>query len=195
MRPFRSRKGQGQARALSDALDRTRQHALRATGAPIDVQLLGQVSGSQDWPRIFEHWTHRGGLTGSWPRQLAANELVLNLWPISPGTLRLNTGLAAKPEKRQPRKLLSTPWLLGFDPTEKDMTGEGALLTAIPQWIDDVVFEHGEYPNGVRLAPPILEEWASKGRLVRRRVITFDLAWPLPPADDLTWPPPTTASP
>ncbi len=115
---------------------------------------------------------------------------MLNLWPISPGTVGLTTGVGAKPERRQPRKLLSTPWLLGFDPAQSGVNSEGALLSAIPRWIDDVVVAHGEFPGGLLLAPPILEEWASKGRLVRRAVLTFDLDWQLPAAEGVTWPAP-----
>jgi hypothetical protein len=163
------------------------------------VQLLGQVSGSHDWPRIFAYWARRGAPIGGWPQRLRPGELVLNLWPIVPGTVALTTGVAATPEQRQPPKLrdtdtpwqlLSTPWMSGFDPAQPGVNGEGALLSAVPRWIDDVVIEHNEFPDGVRLAPPILEEWAPKGHLVRRTVLTFDLDWQLPPAEDVTWPAP-----
>ena len=186
-------------RALRDALERVERHAARTARPPAVVQLLCQVSGGKDWPRIHAYWARRGGLIGAWPRQLRPGELVLNLWPIVPGTVGLTTGFAAVPEKRQPPKLretdnpwqlLSTPWMLGFDPAQPGISSEGALLTAIPRWIDDVVIEHNEYPNGVSLAPPILEEWATKGRLLRRTILTFDLDWQLPAAEGITWPPP-----
>jgi hypothetical protein len=191
---FRARRGGGPERVLLKALKRTREFTERAPGTPTDVQLLGQVSGGRDWPAIFEYWTRRDGMTGGWPRQLKANELVLNLWPVAPGTIGLTTGMGEKPSKRQPRKLLSAPWLLGFDPTEKGVNTENALRNAIARWIDDVVFEHDEFPGGLRLAPPILEEWASKGRLVRRNALTLGAQWQLPPADDVTWPPPSSIS-
>ena len=195
MRAFPLRAAHRPQRELRDTLKRAERHAARTAGPPTDVQLLGQVSGSRDWPRIHAYWTRRTGLTGGWPRQLRPGELVLNLWPIVPGTVRLTTGFAATPERRQPPKLrdtpwqlLSTPWLLGFDSAQPGVNSEGALLNATARWIDDVVIEHNEYPNGVRLAPPILEEWASKGRLVRRIILTFDLDWQLPPAEGIAWP-------
>ena len=197
MRAFPFRATHRPERVLRDALDAAKQHAAHTGRPPTDVQLLGQVSGGEDWPRIHAYWTRRTGLTGGWPRQLRPGELVLNLWPIIPGAVGLTTGIAAKPERRQPPKLrdtpwqlLSTPWLLGFDPAQPGVNSEGALLKATARWIDDVVLKHDEYPDGVRLAPPILEEWASKGRLVRRAILTFDLGWPLPPADGITWPVP-----
>lgn len=154
----------------------------------MEVQLLGQVSGAADWPQIREYWTRRAGLTGSWPTRLAPNELVLNLWPIPLGQLHLTTGVGLKPQKRQPSKLLSTPALASFDPIQRGTNADDALARAIAGWIDDVL-EHGEYPSGVWLAPPILEEWAPKGQLVRRRVLTFRLDWQLAPAEGVLWPP------
>jgi hypothetical protein len=35
----------------------------------------------------------------------------------------------------------------------------------------------------MRFAPPILEEWAARGRLLLREIIDFGLHWSLPPAD------------
>jgi hypothetical protein len=115
---------------------------------------------------------------------------MLNLWPVPPGYIGLTTGIGLKPQKRQPRTLLSSPFLLNWDPTRRPVDTKDALLAAIPSWIDDIVFERHEYPNGIQLAPPILEEWASKGRLVRRTVLTFNLDWQLAPAEDVTWPAP-----
>jgi hypothetical protein len=191
---FRARQGGGPERVLLKALKRAREYTERAPGPPADVQLLGQVSGARDWPQIFEYWTRRDGMTGGWPRQLKTNELVLNLWPLAPGTIGLTTGVGEKPAKRQPRNTLSAPWLLGFDPTEQGVNTENALRNAISHWIDDVVFEHDEFPSGLRLAPPILEEWASKGRLVRRNVLTLEAQWQLPPAEGVTWPPTSSMS-
>jgi hypothetical protein len=190
MRDFRARRDRGGQRLLRVAVDRASKFTARTDGSPVEVQLLGQVSESKDWPHILSYWTRRTGLTGSWPQRLRPDELVLNLWPISPGTVGLTTGIGAKPEKRQPRKLLSTPSLLSFDPTQRHVNSEGALTQAIASWVDDVVIAHSEYPNGLLLAPPILEEWAPKGQLRRRTILTFDLDWQLPSAENVTWPAP-----
>jgi hypothetical protein len=175
-------------RLLRDALERVNEHAARAGGSPTDVQLLGQVSISGDWPQIREYWTRRAGLTGSWPNRVGSSDVILNLWPISPGRLQLTTGVGAKPQKRQPQKLLGTPALACFDPLQSRTSADEALARTVASWVDDVL-AHEEFRGGLRLAPPILEEWASKGRLVSRRVLTFGLEWPLAAADGLTWPP------
>jgi hypothetical protein len=115
---------------------------------------------------------------------------VLNLWPCAPGCVKLTTGVGLRVAKRQPRQLLSTPALLRFDPRERRISNEGALGQAIVSWVEDVLIEHDEYPHGVRFAPPILEEWEPKGRLVRRTIPTFEVDWQLPAADGVIWPPP-----
>jgi hypothetical protein len=37
--------------------------------------------------------------------------------------------------------------------------------------------------QALRLAPPVLEPWATGGRLVSRAVVDFELEWSLPAAD------------
>jgi hypothetical protein len=186
MRIFRTRRGPD--RLLRDALERTRAHTASAAGTPTDVQLLGQISGSRDWPLIREYWTRRSGLTGSWPARLAPGELALNLWPIPPGRLQLTTGVGGSPQKRQPRTVLGTPALIRYDGNSPTATADEALARAIHSWVTDVL-AHNEYGSGLELAPPILEAWAPKGRLISRRVVTFDLDWPLASAGGVTWPP------
>ena len=177
-------------RQVRDAIKRARAYAQSTAREPTAVQLVAQISGHEDWPQIRDYWTRRAGLTGSWPQWLKPGEHVLNLWPCAPGTVQLTTGVGLKPPKRQPRQLLSTPALLRFDPSERRITNKGALAQAIVGWVDDVVIVHGEYTNGIRFAPPILEEWASKGRLVSRTIATFQVEWQLPAADGVVWPPP-----
>jgi hypothetical protein len=191
MKVFRARGDRGGDRLLRDALERASAHTASAAESPTDVQLLGQISGGTDWPQIREYWTRRSGMTGSWPTRLGPNELVLNLWPIPPGHLQLTSGVGLKAQKRQPRKLLSTPALLIFDASSSTTSPDDAFVRAIASWIDDVLV-HNEYPGGLRLAPPILEEWAPKGRLATRRVLTFDLDWQLAPAEGVTWPQPAS---
>ena len=86
--------------------------------------------------------------------------------------------------------MLSTPSLLSFDPAQRRLNSESALAQAIASWVDDVVVAHSEFPNGLVLAPPILEEWAPKGQLLRRAILTFNLDWQLPSAEGVTWPAP-----
>jgi hypothetical protein len=186
MRIFRSRSRPDGL--LREVLERTSAHTANAAGTPTDVQLLGQISGSRDWPLIREFWTRRSGLTGSWPARLAPGELALNLWPIPPGRLQLTTGVGASPQKRQPRKVLGTPALVCYDGNSPTATAEEALARAIHNWLTDVL-AHNEYGNGLQLAPPILEVWAPKGRLESRSVVMFDLDWPIPSAEGVTWPP------
>src|ERR1700676_4881171 len=112
MRVFRARRLD---RQLRRALKRASAHMSSTAGSPTEVQLLGQISGSGDWPQIREYWTRRVGLTGSWPSRLGPDELVLNLWPIPPDRLQLTTGVGLKPSGRQPRKVLGTPALVSFD--------------------------------------------------------------------------------
>jgi hypothetical protein len=171
------------------AIERAVAHPAREEGPATPVQLLGQISGHEDWPAVREYWTRRAGLTGSWPAALKPGERALNLWPCAPGSVRLTSGIGEKPAKRQPRQLLSTPALIGFDPSERYVSEEGALAQAIVNWVDDVVLEHDEYPRGVLLAPPILEDWEPKGRLVSRTIHTFGVDWQLPAAEDVIWPP------
>ena len=115
---------------------------------------------------------------------MGPNELVLNLWPIPPGLLQLTTGVGLSPQKRQPRTVLGTPALLSFDASNAATNPHDALARAIASWVNDVL-AHNEYPRRSAARPPILEEWASKGRLVRRSVLTFDLDWQLAPAEGI----------
>jgi hypothetical protein len=186
MRGLPSIRGRGAAGKVRAALKRANAHTTSVDGSPTHVQLLGQVSSDDDWPRIREYWTRRSGLTGGWPGRLGPNQLALNLWPTPPGQLQLTTGVGLKPENRQPRKLLSTPALVRFDPTMS--VADDALAHVIASWVSEVIAEN-EYPSGLRLAPPILEEWARKGQLISRRVVTYDLEWDLPPAEGIAWPP------
>lgn len=179
------RRNDGEVHALRKALERANRH-WDSAGAPTDVQLLAQISGSRDWPQILDHWTRKARLTGSWPRRLAPDERMVNLWPVPVGRVQLTAGVGLPPQRRQPRKLLGTPALLSYSTATG--TPDDALARVIRAWLDDVL-AHNEYPDGVRLAPPILEHWAPKGALTERRIVTFSLDWPLPPADGVAWPP------
>lgn len=175
-----------EARALRKALDRANRRWASTAGVRTDVQLLAQISGAHDWPQILDHWTRRAGLTGSWPRRLAADERVVNLWPVPVGRVQLTAGVGLAPQKRQPRKLLGTPALISYSSAVSK--ADAALARAILAWLDDVL-THNDFPNGVRLAPPILEQWAPKGVLMERRIVTFGLEWALAPAEGVAWPP------
>jgi hypothetical protein len=53
------------------------------------------------------------------------------------------------------------------------------LAVVCAAWLEDVGTTDFQ---ALRLAPPVLEGWATGGRLVSREVVDFGLDWPLPPA-------------
>lgn len=143
--------------------------------------MLAQISGSGDWPEIYNYWTRRVGLTGSWPRALAAGELALNLWPVAPRSVNARAGKGTRPRERQPRALLGTPALVTWDTGSELNTADNALARAVATWFDELPRETREYPAGVEVAPPVVETWARGGRLVSRRMVSFGVEWALPP--------------
>jgi hypothetical protein len=115
----------------------------------------------------------------SWPRRLDEGAYALNLWPLRAGSVRRPVGVGEDVRKRQPKKMLSTPGLTTFDPgTGGD--AQTALAVVCATWLEDVGMTDYE---SLRLAPPLLEVWRAGGRLALRQVVTFALAWSLPPAD------------
>ena len=57
-----------------------------------------------------------------------------------------------------------------------------ALAVVCATWLEDIGMEKFE---AVRLAPPVLEAWAPRGRLISRTVEGFGLDWSLPAADGI----------
>lgn len=144
-----------------------------------EVQLLGQLSSASDWSALRAHWERRvGAHTASWPRTLPIETRALNLWPIKPGRVGPPAGMKGDVRKRQPTQLLSTPALAQFTPMRTSATL--VLCGLCAAWLEDVGMEQFA---ALRIAPPILEDWAPGGRLLSREVVDFGLSWSLPAAD------------
>jgi hypothetical protein len=168
-------------RALMQALRRQEERTARGDAEPTDVQLLGQVTTAAEWPKLLAYWERRNpaGVT-AWPRRLDPGAHALNLWPLPAGRLGHAAGLGADVRKRQPKRMLATPGLTVFDPEGGMSDATTALAVVCATWLEDVGMSDFD---ALRLAPPVLEAWATGGRLVSREVVNFGLDWPLPAAD------------
>jgi hypothetical protein len=78
--------------------------------------------------------------------------------------------------------VLCTPGLTVFDPEKRGSDATTALAVVCATWLEDVGMSDFQ---ALRLAPPVLEIWATGGRLIARAVVDFDLAWSLPAADGI----------
>jgi len=170
-------------RALTRALERQEKRLPQADVKAVDVQLLGQVTSALEWPKLLAFWERRNpaGVAG-WPRRLGPSEYALNLWPLPPGRVGGAPGLGSDVRKRQPKKLLCTPGLTTFDPENGRSDATTALAVVCAIWLEDVGMTDFQ---ALRLAPPILEAWATGGRLISREAIDFGLKWSLPVADGI----------
>jgi hypothetical protein len=170
-------------RALSHALKVQMERLALSESEAVDVQLLGQVTTAREWPKLLAYWERRNPSgVASWPRQLDVGAKALNLWPLSAGRLGGSAGVGADVRKRQPKKMLCTPGLTVFDPETGVSDATTALAVVCATWLEDVGTSDFQ---ALRLAPPVLEEWAVGGRLLSRTVVEFGLDWSLPAADGL----------
>ncbi len=168
-------------RALAQALQRQTERLALAESEAVDVQLLGQVTPAQEWPKLLAYWERRNPSgVASWPRRLDPGAYALNLWPLPAGRVGRAAGLGADVRKRQPKTMLCAPGLTVFDPEKRPSDATTALAVVCATWLEDVGMTDFE---ALRLAPPVLEAWATGGRLVSRVVVDFDLEWSLPAAD------------
>lgn len=172
---------QGAQRALTQALKRQKARVDASGAQAMDVQLLAQVTPAVEWPKLLAYWERRNpsGVAG-WPRRLDAGAQAVNLWPLPAGRVGRAAGLGADVRKRQPKKMLSAPGLTVFDPAKGDSDATTALAVVCATWLEDVGTTDFQ---ALRLAPPVLETWATAGRLVSRAVVDFGLEWSLPAAD------------
>jgi len=67
-----------------------------------------------------------------------------------------------------------------FDPEKRPSDATTALAVVCATWLEDVGMSDFE---ALRLAPPVLETWASGGRLLSRSAMDFGLEWSLLVAD------------
>jgi hypothetical protein len=167
-------------RALARALERQRERLDGAESKAVEVQLLGQITSAEEWPKLLAYWQRRNPSgVGAWPRRLEPDSYALNLWPL-PATARPRLSAPLSDVRtRQPKKLLCTPGLTTFSPSER---GDAATALAVlcATWLEDVGSSDFD---ALRLAPPLLEAWAPGGRLLSREVLDFDLEWTLAAAE------------
>jgi len=168
-------------RALTQALKRQNDRLGQAETHAIDVQLLGQVTSAAEWPKLLAYWERRNPSgVATWPRRLDPGAHALNLWPLPAGRVGRAAGLGADVRKRQPKTMLCTPGLTVFDPEKRPSDATTALAVVCATWLEDVGMTDFQ---ALRLAPPMLETWATGGRLLSRAVVDFGLEWSLPAAD------------
>ena len=169
--------------ALERALDRQADRAVDARAQVAEVQLLAQMTPAAEWPKLLAYWLRRNpsGVT-TWPRQLAPGSHAMNLWPLPAGRVGHAAALGADVRRRQPKRMLSTPGLLVFDPDEPGTDARSGLAVVCATWLEDIGMSEFK---ALRLAPPVLEAWATGGRLISREVVDFGLDWPLPAADGI----------
>jgi hypothetical protein len=170
-------------RALTQALKRQRERLALAESEAVDVQLLGQVTSGEEWPKLLAYWERRNPSgVAAWPRRLERGAYALNLWPLAAGRVGRAAGLGADVRKRQPKTMLSAPGLTVFDPEKSASDATTALTVVCATWMEDVGMTDFQ---ALRLAPPVLESWATGGRLLSRAVVDFGLEWSLPAADGI----------
>ncbi len=125
----------------------------------MDVQLLGQVTPAEEWPKLLAYWELRNPSgVAAWPRRLKRGAYALNLWPLAAGRVGRVAGLGADVRKRQPKKLLCTPGLTSFEPDKGGSDANTALAVVCATWLEDVGMTDFQ---ALRLAPPVLEAWAT----------------------------------
>lgn len=170
-------------RALTQAVKRQEERLALAESEAVDVQLLGQVTSAEEWPKLLAYWERRNPSgVAAWPRRLERGAYALNLWPLAAGRVGRAAGLGGDVRKRQPKTMLSAPGLTVFDPEKRPSDATTALAVVCATWLEDVGMSHFQ---ALRLAPPVLEAWAPGGRLLSRAVVDFDLEWSLPAADGI----------
>jgi hypothetical protein len=170
-------------RALTQALQRQNERLGQSETHAVDVQLLGQITSAVEWPKLLAYWERRNPSgVASWPRRLDPSAHALNLWPLPAGRVGRAAGLGGDVRKRQPKTMLSAPGLTVFDPEKRPSDATTALAVVCATWLEDVGMTDFQ---ALRLAPPVLETWATGGRLLSRAVVDFDLEWSLPAADGM----------
>lgn len=147
---------------------------LETSGAPaLEVQPLIQVVGPASYPAWREAWEKSWRKkqvpysTASWPERIQTNETAALLVPVSAG--RVGTALG-----KHPRPIAEPTFLVG--PVPEAAGPEDPALAVTAQW-----FGHLARPGTIS-APPVVEMIVD-GRVARRWVAEFGIAWSLPAAD------------
>ncbi len=84
------------------------------------------------------------------------------------------------PVSFRPSTGVEWPKLTVFDPEKCGSDATTALAVVCATWLEDVGMTDFQ---ALRLAPPVLETWATRGRLLSRAIVDFGLEWSLPAAD------------
>lgn len=164
-------------RHLRDGLARLAERVDQPYIEVLQVQLVAQICGSlsfQSWRQARETtWRRQGGryTTRGWPLWLPADHCAVVLLPLPVG--RMSTTARDHPP------LLATPVFV-HGRLAKVAGYHDALLGLVTKWVANPGFG-----VSAQLAPPIVETIV-RGRILERRVESFGLDWPLPPAEGLS---------
>jgi hypothetical protein len=173
---------EGARRAVARALDQQNKRLAGAKAEAVDVQLLGRVAPALEWPKLLAYCERRNPSgVAAWPRHLESGAYSLNLWPLPAGRVGRAADLGGDVRKRQPKRLLCAPGLTVFD-ADMGSGASTALAVIRATWLEDVGTSDLQ---ALRLAPPVLETWATGERLISRDFVDFDLDWSLPAADGI----------
>ena len=164
-------------RHLRDGLARLAERVGQPYVEVWQVQLVAQICGSlsfQSWRQARETtWRRQGGryTTRGWPLRLPADHCAVVLLPLPAG--RISTTVRDHPP------LVATP-VFAHGPLAKSAGYHDALLGLVTKWVTNPGFG-----VSAQLAPPIVET-VVHGRILERRVESFGLDWPSPPAQGLS---------
>lgn len=147
---------------------------LETSGAPsLEIQPLIQIVGPASYRTWREAWDkswrkkRTAYSTASWPERIGADETAALLVPVSAG--RVGTALG-----KHPRPIAEPTFLVG--PVPEGAGPDDPALAVTAQW-----FGHLARPGTVS-APPVVESIVG-GRVERRWVADFGVAWSLPAPD------------
>lgn len=150
---------------------------LETSGAPaFEVQPLIQVVGPGSYPVWRKAWEMSWRKkqvpysTASWPERIGGDETAALLVPVSAG--RVGTALG-----KHPRPIAEPTFLVG--PVPEGAGPEDPALVVTAQWFGHLA------PAGTLTAPPVVETIVG-GRVERRYVANFGVAWSLPAPDGVS---------
>jgi hypothetical protein len=143
----------------------------------VQVQPVIQLCNYQSYPSWRQDrettWRREGGRfsTRTWPSALRIGYCAAVLLPLRAGRV-CSTARDHPPLIASPR--------FTYGPFRGDSGAHDAALALLTSWVGDPGFA-----VTAQLAPPIMEKIFDR-RIVERRIESFGLDWPLPPAQDLS---------
>lgn len=166
-------------RCLADGLARLAERVDQPYVTTVQIQPVVQVCGAESYPSWRQDreatWRREGDRcsTRNWPVALPAGHFAAVLLPIRFGrvstTARDHPPLVASPRFTHGRLTSYTGY-------------QDGVLALLASWVSDPGFA-----VTAQLAPPIVEVILRR-RVAERRLDSFGLDWPLPPARDLLSP-------